>query len=86
VRSLFQGAGHADAGEVLLFAGRDGERMWNFLWEYGCHGSWESEEQDAFLIQSSYLGPSASPVRSVPSLDMHHFFERRYVLGSLSLA
>ena len=84
VRNLFGAARHPDAGDVLLFGARDGERVWNFLFEYGCHGAWEVEEQDAFLIQSSHLGPAAKNGEAVTPLAMHDFFERHYFQSATS--
>ncbi|MFT5079858.1 MAG: hypothetical protein ACI84E_000508 [Planctomycetota bacterium] len=75
---LFAMASHPDAGELFLFGARDGERVWNFLWEYGCHGGFEPEEQNAFLILPGHLGPSPHDHDYVTAGDMNRFFERHY--------
>ena len=75
---LFAMAGHPDAGELLLFGSRDGERVWNFLWEYGCHGGFEAEEQNAFFILPGHLGRISRLSDCLTPGDMNRFFEQHY--------
>ena len=79
---LFAMAAHPDAGELLLFGSRDGERVWNFLWEYGCHGAFEPEEQNALFILPGHLGPLPQRHDCLTPGDLNRFFERHYFGGT----